>query len=68
MYELSEQERAANLKNAFAVTEAKALQGKNILLVDDIFTTGSTMTECAHVLMKAGAKSVHGLVLASDHK
>lgn len=68
MYELSERERAANLKNAFTVTEAKTLQGKNILLVDDIFTTGSTMTECAHVLMKAGAKSVHGLVLASDHK
>lgn len=68
MYELSEQERSENLKNAFAVTEAKALAGKNILLVDDILTTGATMTECAKVLKNAGAKSVHALVLASDHK
>lgn len=68
MYELSEQERAENLKNAFAVTEAKALKGKNILLVDDILTTGATMAECAKVLREAGAKSVRGLVLASDHR
>ena len=67
MYELSEQERTENLKNAFAVTEAKALEGKNILLVDDILTTGATMAECARVLKAAGAKSVRGLVLASDH-
>jgi ComF family protein len=67
MYELSEQERTENLKNAFAVTEAKALQGKNVLLVDDIFTTGSTMMECARVLKQAGACSVTGLVMASDH-
>ncbi|WP_231465839.1 ComF family protein [Selenomonas sp. FC4001] len=67
MYELSEQERAENLKNAFAVTEAKALQGKTVLLVDDILTTGATMAECARVLREAGAKSVRGLVLASDH-
>ena len=67
MYELSERERAANLKGAFAVTEAEALPGKRILLVDDIFTTGATMRECAGVLMAAGAKAVQGMVLASDH-
>ena len=68
MYALSEQERAANLKDAFAVIEAKALQGKNILLVDDIFTTGGTMLECARVLRQAGADTVHAMVLASDHR
>jgi ComF family protein len=67
MYELSERERADNLKNAFAVIEAKTLQGKNVLLVDDIFTTGATMMECARVLKQAGACSVTGLVMASDH-
>ena len=67
MYELSERERADNLKNAFAVIEAKTLQGKNVLLVDDIFTTGSTMMECARVLKQAGACSVIGLVMASDY-
>ena len=68
MYELSGRERAENLKNAFAVTDKKALQGKAVLLVDDILTTGATMMECVRVLRAAGAGSVHALVLASDHK
>ncbi|WP_296770176.1 ComF family protein [Selenomonas sp.] len=68
MYELSEQERRVNIKNAFAVIEAKALRGKRILLVDDILTTGATLAECASVLKTAGAQSVYALVLASDHR
>ena len=68
MYELSGRERAENLKNAFAVTDKQVLQGKNILLVDDILTTGATMSECARALRAAGACSVQMLVLASDHK
>ena len=68
MYELSGRERAENLKNAFAVTDKQVLQGKNILLVDDILTTGATMAECARALRAAGACSVQMLVLASDHK
>jgi ComF family protein len=67
MYELSERERAVNLNNAFAVTRAEMLAGKKVLLFDDIFTTGATMVECANALMKAGAHSVIGIVLASDH-
>jgi ComF family protein len=68
MYELSGRERAENLKNAFAVADKQVLQGKNILLVDDILTTGATMAECARALRAAGACSVQMLVLASDHK
>ena len=68
MYELSGRERAENLKDAFAVNDNKMLEGKNILLVDDILTTGATMTECVRVLKAAGAGSVHALVLASDHR
>jgi ComF family protein len=68
MYQLSEQERRQNLKNAFAVTAAKAVTGKNILLVDDILTTGETLHECAKVLKAAGAGTIYALVLASDHR
>ena len=68
MYELNERERAANLQGAFAVTETAQLAGKNILLLDDIFTSGATAGECARVLKMAGARSVSVLVLASDHR
>lgn len=67
MYELNERERAENLKNAFAVEDSAQLAGKNILLLDDIFTSGATAGECARVLKAAGAKAVYVLVLASDH-
>lgn len=67
MYELREKERAANLKGAFALAEGAGVSGKNILLVDDIFTSGATASECAKVLKKAGAKEIYVLVLASDH-
>lgn len=67
MYELNEREREANLRNAFVVEESAQLAEKNILLLDDIFTSGATAGECARVLKAAGAKAVYVLVLASDH-
>lgn len=62
--ELSGKEREENIKGAFACQKSDILKGKKILLVDDIFTTGSTMEECARVLKKAGAKEVWGIVVA----
>ncbi len=63
---LGKSERRANVKNAFVVS--KLLEGKvsgqSFLLVDDVFTTGSTMAECAKVLKKAGALEVWGMVAA----
>ena len=56
--------RRANLKNAFGVVKAHRLAGKKILLVDDVFTTGTTVNECARVLKKAGADEVLVLTLA----
>ncbi|HCC54068.1 MAG TPA: amidophosphoribosyltransferase [Desulfobulbaceae bacterium] len=56
--------RRTNLKNAFAVINPHRLTGKKILLVDDVFTTGTTVNECAKVLKKAGAIEVIVLTLA----
>ncbi len=63
-YTLNKQERAENIKNAFQVKDSAPLPGANILVIDDICTTGSTINECARVLKQAGAAEVHGLVLA----
>lgn len=56
--ELSRQEREKNLKDAFAVKTPNHIQGKNVLLVDDVYTTGSTVKECTNALLKAGAARV----------
>ena len=61
---LSRRERVRNLRHAFAVRSPETLAGLSILLVDDVFTTGTTVNECAKSLLKAGAKSVSALTLA----
>ncbi len=55
-------ERRENLNNAF-LADKKALQQKNIVLVDDVFTTGSTLNACAFALKSAGANQVYGITL-----
>lgn len=50
--------RRANLRGAFRVANAAALKGREVLLVDDILTTGATARECARVLLRAGAAKV----------
>jgi len=64
-WELTPGERRKNIKGAFGSTRPELIRDKNILLVDDIFTTGITLNECARVLKKAGARKVFGLALAS---
>ncbi|MBI4652828.1 ComF family protein [Candidatus Kuenenbacteria bacterium] len=61
---LKEKERRKNIKNAFVCIQPEIVKNKNIILFDDIFTTGSTLREAARVLKKAGAKEIIGLVLA----
>ncbi|MBI2031626.1 MAG: ComF family protein [Candidatus Levybacteria bacterium] len=64
---LSQKERRKNISGAFAVFSDISLDRyPNIFLVDDIFTTGSTLNEAAKVLKRAGVKSVWGLTLARD--
>ena len=55
---LSRKERLTNLRGAFKVNEKYDVKGKTILLCDDVVTTGSTLSECAKTLRKAGAKKV----------
>jgi len=59
---LSAKERLLNLKNAFEVKGN--MKGLRLLLVDDVMTTGATVTECSKVLVKAGAEEVIVLTLA----
>ncbi|MEW6599827.1 MAG: phosphoribosyltransferase family protein, partial [Nitrospirota bacterium] len=61
---LNSDQRRKNMKNAFEVQNGKAIQGKDLLLIDDVSTTGATVRECSKVLKKAGAASVHVLTLA----
>lgn len=61
---LSSGERYKNVKRAFAVNPNANVKDKTIILIDDVYTTGSTVKECTKVLLKAGAKSVHILTLA----
>ncbi len=52
-------ERQQNIAKAFKVKRKKAITGKNLLLVDDIITTGATVKECGKVLKDNGAKLVY---------
>lgn len=61
---LSGEQRRANLKNAFVFSSEGKAAPEKVLLVDDVFTTGATMQECARVLKNNGVKIVWGLVLA----
>ncbi len=63
---LNANQRRTNVRNAFAVNPrlAGALEGRRVLLVDDVFTTGATVTECARVLNRAGAAAVDVLTVA----
>lgn len=60
---LSENERRENVKGTFMVRDASRLGGKTILVVDDVMTTGSTLSECACVLKDAGASRVWCIAL-----
>ncbi|MEG2657774.1 MAG: ComF family protein [Clostridiales bacterium] len=56
--DLDKNQRKKNLLSAFALTSGKEILGKNVILIDDIITTGSTVNQCAKVLKRGGAASV----------
>lgn len=63
---LSKEDRQVNLKDAFFIKHPEKIKNKRIFLVDDVYTTGSTIQECAHVLRTSGAKQVFGIVIARE--
>lgn len=62
---LTRSRREANLKGAFDLYNTNSLKGKTVILVDDVFTTGSTMSEATALLHQGGALLVLGLSLAA---
>lgn len=66
-HELKASERVKNVKNVYEVSNVNKVKGKNIILCDDIVTTGSTLKENANKLIYAGAKSVICVTLASAY-
>ena len=62
--ELGFRERKENVTGAFTVQDNVDIKGKNIILVDDVYTTGSTVNECAKVLKKNGAGKVYVVTIA----
>ncbi len=61
---LKPKERRTSVRGAFSVPHPEAVQGKNLLLIDDLYTTGSTVKECALALRRAGAAGVAVLTVA----
>jgi len=63
---LNFKDRQTNLTGAFKVVDKDAVKNKNVLIIDDIFTTGATVTEISFALKKAGAKRVDVITLCHD--
>ena len=64
--ELSAEARKENIKGVFLAKDKEKIRGRKILLIDDVYTTGSTMNECAGVLKDSGAKEVWGVTVARE--
>lgn len=63
---LNKEERIKNIQDVYELRNYKNLKGKNIILIDDIFTTGSTSNECCKILRKADLKEIGVLTIAKD--
>ena len=61
---LNLEERRHNIRGAFRVIAPEDIRGKRVLLIDDVLTTGATVSEASRVLLEAGAKTVHVAALA----
>jgi ComF family protein len=65
---LSRHQRRENIRGAFKVTNPDEVNGRAVLVVDDVFTTGTTVSECARILRRAGASKVYVATVARTLK
>ena len=63
---LNRAKRLTNVQGSFKINRSELIQNKNIILIDDVVTTGSTLEEIAKILKDFGAKKVWGLTVAKD--
>ena len=63
---LGKEKRKGNVEDAFEVKWPERVRGRQVLLVDDVCTTGATLEACAQALKSAGAITVNALTLARD--
>lgn len=63
---LDKKQRSENIKDVYKITDKQRVKDKKILLLDDIYTTGSTANECSRVLKEAGCKEVGIITIAKD--
>ena len=61
---LSREERIENMHDAFRVSDPGRVKGRSVIVVDDVMTTGTTLSECARVLKRAGAERVWAATVA----
>lgn len=62
--DLLKEQRKQNIKNTFVCQNKEIIKNKNIILVDDVFTTGATMEEAAKILKQSGAQKIYGIAVA----
>jgi ComF family protein len=65
---LTRHQRRENIRGAFVVARPEQIAGREVLLVDDVFTTGTTVSECARVLRRAGASKIYVATVARTLK
>jgi len=65
---LTRHQRRENIRGVFVVAKSKQIAGREVLLVDDVFTTGTTVSECARVLLRAGASKIYVATVARTLK
>jgi ComF family protein len=63
-FDLPREKRFSNIRDAFSIAEPAAVRGRKVLLLDDIYTTGSTIGECVRALKGAGARRIEILTLS----
>ena len=64
--QLNRNQRIQNVKDVYQIKNEQIIKNKNIIIFDDIYTTGSTVNECARILKKAGAAKIGILTIAKD--